>query len=1417
MSVNTTPPADGNAWQKITLPDIWRKSRPEIYGNAWYRFRFNLSKTPDTLWAIYLKHLNQNAAVYINDVFIGDGGQFEDPISRNWHRPLFFNIPTSLLRPGENIVHVRLKTNSVLGYLHEPCIGPQEKLSAPYNRQYFVQVTLNQIIVAIMLAITIGISILWYYRKQDSIYLWFALTSGVWSLRTTNLFWQNIPLSGLMIDWLFFILAFWFVVLIGFFVHRYLNMVKPRFEKIVLTVGMVCTLFSFIFVFISPTASNIAISIAKIPLMFFGGYLIYITLNHYRKTRSAETGLLSGAGFCIFVLGVHDISIKSGFLAPDHIHLFQYGMILVMMVFSWSLANRYAKALELTEAVAHQRQFHNDNWIEKSNPLRLSKISRPIITLYIPRPSLDRALDIALERPFVWISGPPGSGKTSLVSHYVDSRNLSYIWFQLDSRDNDAATFFAYLQQAVIKYFPDAVNKLPLFTPEYRLGLSAYTQNFFETLFSFFPSNFVIVLDNFQVLNEKNEFNKHLKTAFSLIPSGGHIIIISRNDISPNFASLRVEQSMTQLNWQDLKLNTEDTRQVSESLLGKSLTEKNVNELHQQSQGWMAGLLLLLDDAQSPHKLADQLDHHSHQNVFDYIAAESFNKLEYSTKRFLIQLSLLPSFSAISAQEISGDFNSKMLLGNLLKQNHFIQTSSEHPDEYQFHPLFQKFLQSSAARFFTDQEMRDTKSKTGRWLAKQGLFDDAVQYLLDSQDWTQLIDICHANAPSLMEQGRNKTLHSWISKLPPQFLENDPWLKFWYGKSMPNSETALEHFVDAFTTFQEKDDHLGQAKSLGQIIEHHLEQQDNYIELTAWLNKMMDLAERKHLIQSDQWSWLVFLGLAAWNLVKKPGSSSFPWRADAETLLYTPLSHNLKSRLALALTNYYLIHNDPAKILNISNSIISDIIRIDLLPDVQLRYLQVIAINQWLNAQHQNCLETVQECMELAEESGVRVDPFLLVHALFSTLNFEPDKLPELLDQFDSLTKGQRSHVIACNYFRGWQYLWENALSKARSHFSQCIDMSENINFYPYLCLAQMGSIVVDIKERNINHAKITLETTEKECSNDSIILSMGVACLRTYMELDSANNIREQINELFALGKRHSILAMPFWQQDIMATLCAESLSSEQNQEYSQELIIQHNISPPDKARALSNWPWPLQIFSFSGFAVFRYGEPIKLGRKSPKKPLDILKCLIAFGSQGVSVERIIESLWPDLDGDAAYQTFSTTLHRLRKLLGSSVIIQKEGLLSLDLSQCWLDTQAFDLLIEEINKNKNGESVDQYMDKLQNIYKGHFLQQDHTAVWALSSREKYRSKLVSALDRIGKQLHKNGDYATELSVYQKGLEFDDLSETFYQGTMRACLELGLHSDGLAMYQRCRQMLNRIMNVNPSSRTEALRRSLQKN
>ena len=147
-----------------------------------------------------------------------------------------------------------------------------------------------------------------------------------------------------------------------------------------------------------------------------------------------------------------------------------------------------------------------------------AKVTAPEITRYFPRKRLFRLLDAARKRPVVWISASPGSGKTTLVSSYLDVRRLPCIWYQVDERDADVATFFHYMGLAAQRAAPRKRKPLPVLTHQYLPGLPAFTRRFFDELFTRLPAPSVVVFDNYQKIPPESMLHDVIRDAAASLP-----------------------------------------------------------------------------------------------------------------------------------------------------------------------------------------------------------------------------------------------------------------------------------------------------------------------------------------------------------------------------------------------------------------------------------------------------------------------------------------------------------------------------------------------------------------------------------------------------------------------------------------------------------------------------------------------------------------------------------------------------------------------------------------------------------------------------------------------------------------------------------------------------------------------------------
>jgi len=243
-----------------------------------------------------------------------------------------------------------------------------------------------------------------------------------------------------------------------------------------------------------------------------------------------------------------------------------------------------------------------------------------------------------------------------------------------------------------------------------------------------------------------------------------------------------------------------------------------------------------------------------------------------------------------------------------------------------------------------------------------------------------------------------------------------------------------------------------------------------------------------------------------------------------------------------------------------------------------------------------------------------------------------------------------------------------------------------------------------------------------------------------------------------------------------------------------------------------------PLRIYTLGRFSLVRDGEPVRFSART-RKPIELLKALLAAGGREVSTAQMIDLLWPEADGDTAHNSLNVTLYRLRKLLGiHDAILLLDNKLALNPKRCWVDAWEFERQINSIEPLLKTPDPDPAKIRgdtgiLLGLCKGSFLKGE-ACPKASASRERLQGKCLRVLESIGQFWEEQGDWAHAREFYLKGLELEPMLESFYQRLMVCHRELGQRAEAMMVYQRCHNALSAHLNLTPSRHTEAIRGTL---
>jgi len=1064
----------------------------------------------------------------------------------------------------------------------------------------------------------------------------------------------------------------------------------------------------------------------------------------------------------------------------------------------------------------------------------------------------------------IWVSGPPGCGKTTLVSSYLEARKLPCLWYQLEAGDADPATFFYFLGRAARKAAPRKRKPLPLLTPEYLQGIPAFTQRYFEELYTrlnpptrplrkggqggvifkkegnkaetiMHPplkkggrGGFIVVFDDYHAVPENSPFHACILHGLSNIPEGINVILISRSDPPPAMIRLQANHHLEVLGWKDLQLTLDESEGIVRLRAEHKLSGETIQRMHHKTDGWAAGLVLSLERAKTEDVLAEKVDKLTPEEIFEYFASEIFNRTDPEIQGFLLRTAFLPKMSVKMAEELTGLPSAGRILSALNRSNYFTEKRFHPEPIYQYHPLFRDFLLSRAKENFPRAELSILFRRAAILLEKDGQAGAAVPLLREAGDGEGMVRLILRHARFMVEQGRNRSLEEWLNGLPQGLLENHPWLLYWMGECRQPFDPAFARpfFEKAFERFRNQSDAAGAFMAWSGIVSSILSAFENYKSLDRWISVLENLLHDFREFPSEEVGALVTCNMMGALVVRQPHHpdvEAWAQRALEAAERQANISFQLQTFIRLAIYRTYI--GDTQESLQAIHSI-QHLTRSPDAPPLALvaaKHAEAMHYNQ-AGESHEKCLKAVFESLELARTTGVhRLDLMVLGQGVYSALNAgDGETVANLLDQMAASSQSFKPWE-ACFYhlLRTREGLLQGAFKQASLHAEMALKCSEEVG-------SPISSVRCHLAKAHVMHqlgkprkaaehlARAMTISRRIKAKNSEFwaFLAKALFALEQGKEASGSTSLRKAL----AIGREEGYFITFIDRPFAMAGLCVKALEKGIEVPYVQELIRRCKLIPDKPPFHLESWPWPLKIFTLGGFQILKEDDPLKFSRKAQQRPLSMLKALIALGGKEVREDQISDALWPEADGDVAHESFATNLHRLRKLIGNEKAIQlREGRLTLDERFCWVDVWAFERILGQADvrwKEKSKENAVLLVEKAVDLYKGPFLFREIEQPWAAAMSERLRSKFLRSVGRLGQYWQEAGQWEKALDCYQKGLEVDNLAEEFYQGLMICRQHLGQRAEALSVYNRCKRALSQAFGVDPSFKTNEIYRSL---
>lgn len=374
------------------------------------------------------------------------------------------------------------------------------------------------------------------------------------------------------------------------------------------------------------------------------------------------------------------------------------------------------------------------------------------------------------------------------------------------------------------------------------------------------------------------------------------------------------------------------------------------------------------------------------------------------------------------------------------------------------------------------------------------------------------------------------------------------------------------------------------------------------------------------------------------------------------------------------------------------------------------------------------------------------------------------------------------------------------ATSEAALHAGWELAEAQNYSFVPILPTNVLHTVVVEALRRGLA-PRITATVLRRQLPDQATTLLVGLL-------KDAMAATRAHVAELLGdLGSATAYAAL-------------RGLLKDRNPQVrtAAESALERLVYRPS---------YRLRVRMLGTFNVWRGDEEVRDRDWRSIKARQLLQLLLVEYGRTLSRERIMDMLWPGLEGDSAANNLRVTLSRLTKAIeperpeGAPVyyIVQQADTYGFNTdSDHQIDSADFTAAVDRgQNAERKGQrdaAVAAYRQAIE-IYGGAFLPDSLYEDWSVVERERLALLFNKAALRLGALLLEDGLTHEAIGLAWRVIEYDQAQEEAYQLLMRAHASLGERSTALRLYARCVAALQAELGVEPLPDTVLLYEALR--
>ncbi len=394
-------------------------------------------------------------------------------------------------------------------------------------------------------------------------------------------------------------------------------------------------------------------------------------------------------------------------------------------------------------------------------------------------------LNDLLDLKLIIVAAPAGYGKTSLLIDFATHTQWPIGWLALDPLDQDPFRFIAHFVAAIQTRFPEfGQNSLSVLnsTPQDQLDIPAIVSTITNDIYENITEHFICVLDDYQLVEDSDIVNEFINRFIQDADENCHLMVSSRRLMTLSDMPLLVARNQVGgLSFEEIAFTANEIQELLLKNYHLSISDKSAEDITQQTEGWITGLLL------STHLLDDEIGERirlarvSGVNLYDYMAQQVFEQQPEDVQQFLLWSSILEEYDADRCKRVIGKALKvtepwQALIDKVMVRNLFVLPVGDSGALWlRYHHLFRDFLQSRMRKERPEETVSITIALADDF-ARQQDWEQAFVLYKQVGATDKMISLVEQAGPAMVTGGKLLTLKEWMAALPPDTATSLPSL-----------------------------------------------------------------------------------------------------------------------------------------------------------------------------------------------------------------------------------------------------------------------------------------------------------------------------------------------------------------------------------------------------------------------------------------------------------------------------------------------------------------------------------------------------------------------------------------------------------------------------------------------------------------